>query len=243
MNTFDFTTLENEDFKEDSVREFIIAPFLQELGFVLKDSKQSQKNSKLEMALSLKLTSPTITGSNEKITFTLFPDYALYVDSKPHCVLDAKAPSVKVDMQSKAERQAFYYAINAELKAPYYALCNGKNFNLFETNGQNLLYDFVCEELFENDFDNDKFKLLKQVLSTGLSSLKQDLQTQSVRVKKPDSWYLSRKLPKAILKPQKRKKARHFGCTAYFTRQSWDIVTQNIKNFPMSGIIRQMCIF
>ncbi len=67
---------------------------------------------------------------------------------------------------------------------------------------------------FENDFDNDKFKLLKQVLSTGLSSLKQDLQTQSVRVKKPDSWYLSRELPKAILKPQKRKKqgilaARH----------------------------------
>ncbi len=105
MNTFDFTTLENEDFKEDSVREFIIAPFLQELGFVLKDSKQSQKNSKLEMALSLKLTSPTITGSNEKITFTLFPDYALYVDSKPHCVLDAKVPKVKIDSVRQRDKR------------------------------------------------------------------------------------------------------------------------------------------
>ncbi|WP_300449607.1 DNA methyltransferase [uncultured Helicobacter sp.] len=231
MQTFNFSLLDSAGFKEDSVREFIISPLLKALGFVLK----IKNANKLEMALSVPLSKPTITGSNEKITFTRFPDYVLYLDKKAHCVLDAKAPSVKVDMQSKAERQAFYYAINAELKAPYYALCNGKNFNLFETNGQNLLYDFVCEELFENDFDNDKFKLLKQVLSTGLSSLKQDLQTQSVRVKKPDSWYLSRKLPKAILKPQKRKKARHFGCTAYFTRQSWDIVTQNIKNFTDEG--------
>nr|WP_283249659.1 DNA methyltransferase [Helicobacter turcicus] len=53
--------------------------------------------------------------------------------------------------------------------------------------------------------------------------------------KKPDSWYLSRELPRAILKPQKRAKARYFGCTAYFTRQSWDIVTQNIKNFTDKG--------
>ncbi len=254
MNTFDFTTLENEDFKEDSVREFIIAPFLQELGFVLKDSKQSQKNSKLEMALSLKLTSPTITGSNEKITFTLFPDYALYVDSKPHCVLDAKVPKVKIDSQSKAERQAFYYAINPELKAPFYALCNGRSFTLFETNGQNLLKEFSCEELFnslnchseglaeESKKDisalpqyNNSFAFLKQYLTAPTESLKQTLARDSKTPKKPDSWYLSRELPRAITNPKKQAKAHYFGCTAYFTRQSWDIVTQNIKNFTDEG--------
>ncbi len=235
MNTFDFKTLENKDFKEDSVREFIIAPLLEQLGFVLKDSKQSQKNSKLEMVLSLKLTSPTITGSNEKITFTRFPDYVLYVDSKPHCVLDAKAPKIKITSQSKAERQAFFYAINPEIKAPFYALCNGLEFNLFETTKQELLQSFSCEELFANNFKNETFALLKQYLTTPLESLKQSLSQDSKTPKKPDSWYLSRELPKAILNPQKQAKARYFGCTAYFTRQSWDIVTQNIKNFTDKG--------
>lgn len=54
-------------------------------------------------------------------------------------------------------------------------------------------------------------------------------------MKKPDSWYLERPLPEVITNPQKQAKARYFGCTAYFTRQSWDIVTQNIKNFTDEG--------
>lgn len=225
MKEFDFVF--NEDFKEDSVREFILAPLLQKLGFV----KRNLENPKpLELALSLKITSPTITGSNEKITFTRFPDYVLYVDSKPHCVLDAKAPNIAINAQSKAERQAFYYAINPELKAPFYALCNGKSLTLFETNGQNLLKEFSCEELFVNHFGNENFALLKQYLTTPIESLRQTLAQDSKMPKKPDSWYLSRELPKAIANPKKQAKARYFGCTAYFTRQSWDIVTQNIKN-------------
>ena len=232
---FDFATLENENFKEDSVREFIIAPLLQKLGFALKGSNKQE--SKLEMVLSMRLSAPTITGSNEKIVFdkNTFPDYVLYVDSKPHCVLDAKAPKVKIDSQSKAERQAFYYAINPELKAPFYALCNGKSLTLFETNGQNLLKEFSCKELFTKDFKNETFALLKQYLTTPIESLKQTLAQDSKTPKKPDSWYLSRELPKAIVNPKKQGKARYFGCTAYFTRQSWDIVTQNIKNFTDKG--------
>lgn len=232
---FDFATLENEDFKEDSVREFIIAPLLQKLGFVLKGSNKQE--SKLEMVLSMRLSTPTITGSNEKIVFdkNTFPDYVLYMDSKPHCILDAKAPKVEIGAQSKAERQAFYYAINPELKAPFYALCNGKSLTLFETNGQNLLKEFYCEELFAKDFENETFALLKQYLTTPIESLKQTLAQDSKTPKKPDSWYLSRELPKAIVNPKKQAKARYFGCTAYFTRQSWDIVTQNIKNFTDTG--------
>ncbi|WP_276891386.1 DNA methyltransferase [Helicobacter japonicus] len=243
---FDFTALDSEDFKEDSVRELLIALLLKGLGFVPKDfresskkPKEANKDSKLEMALSLKLKSPTILGSNQKITFdkNTFPDYVLYVDSKPHCVLDAKAPKVEINSQSKAERQAFYYAINPELKAPFYALCNGKNLTLFETNGQNLLQEFSCEELFSNGFKNEYFALLKQYLTTPIESLKQTLTQDSKTPKKPDEWYLSRELPKVITNPKKQAKARYFGCTAYFTRQSWDIVTQNIKNFTDKGDI------
>lgn len=230
MKEFDFVF--NEDFKEDSVREFIISPLLKELGFMNRDSKNPKP---LELALSLKITAPTILGSNEKITFTRFPDYVLYVDSRPHCVLDAKAPKIEINAQSKAERQTFYYAINPELKAPFYALCNGKSLTLFETNGQNLLKEFSCEELFAKDFENETFALLKQYLTTPIESLKQTLAQDSKTPKKPDDWYLSRELPKAIANPKKQAKARYFGCTAYFTRQSWDIVTQNIKNFTDKG--------
>ena len=232
MLNFDFSKLQEKDFKEDSVREFIHCATFETIRlFALKDSKQSQKNSRLEIVLSLKLTSPTITGSNEKITFTRFLDYVLYVVSKPHCVLDAKAPKVEISTQSKTERQAFYYAINPELKAPFYALCNGKSLTLFEANGQNLSKEFLCEGLFINGFDNETFALL----STSIQSLKQTLAQDSKTPKKPDTWYLARELPKAILSPKKQAKSRYFGCTAYFTRQSWDIVTQNIKNFTDKG--------
>ena len=232
MPNFNFSLLDNKNFKEDSVREFIIAPFLNKLGFVHRDSRNPQP---LELALSLKITSPTILGSNEKITFTRFPDYVLYVDSKPHCVLDAKSPTQLIEPQGKHERQVFYYAINPEFKAPYYALCNGKTFTLYETSGQNLLGEFDCEEIFSDHFDNESFALLRQYLTTPLESLRQSLSRDSKTPQKDDNWYLSRELPKAIFKPQKQAKARYFGCTAYFTRQSWDIVTQNIKNFTAKG--------
>ncbi|TLD81272.1 hypothetical protein LS70_008260 [Helicobacter sp. MIT 11-5569] len=236
MPTFDFSNFENaefkENFKEDSVRELLIAPLLDKLGFIMRDFKNPKP---LEIVRSLKITSPTILGSNEKITLTRFPDYVLYLDSKLHCVLDAKSPKEKINAQSKNERQAFYYAINPEIKAPYYALCNGISFVLFETKGQEILCEFSMQEIFANNFSNDCFALLKQYLTTPTQSLRQTLSQDSKKPKKSEEWYLSRELPKMIIKPQKRKKARHYGCLAYFTRQSWDIVTQNIKTFTDEG--------
>ena len=233
MLSFDFTQFYDiefaKEFKEDSVREFIISPLLKELGFKLKDSKEN----KLEIRLSQTLTTATILGSNKKIEAKdlITPDYVLYVDSKPHCVLDAKALHISIESSSKAERQVFYYAINKEIKASYYALCNGKNFIIFSTNGQEILESFSCKELFENE---NKLKLLKQYLTTPIQSLKQTLNGNKIP-KKPDSWYLQRELPKAILNPKKRINARHFGCTGYFTKQSWDVVERHIKTFSDEG--------
>ncbi|MDE7173508.1 MAG: type I restriction enzyme HsdR N-terminal domain-containing protein [Helicobacter sp.] len=229
---FDFALLENEDFKEDSVREAILTPLLRELGFV---DRKLHNPRPLELARSLKITSPTIVGSNEKIILTRFPDYVLYVDSKPHCVLDAKSPHEIIQAQSKNERQVFYYAINPEMKTPFYALCNGKSFMLFETNGQILIKEFACEELFRHAFKNESFALLKQYLTMPLESLRQNLAKDSKIPAKSEEWYLSRELPKAIVNPKKQAKARYFGCTAYFTRQSWDIVEKNILNFTDEG--------
>lgn len=280
MPHFDFAKLNNEsfkkDFKEDSVREFIISPLLKELGFVLKatqditnfeekdskhvqldsarldsiglDSKtaqdqdseykkikkESESNNKtsprLDMQLSLRDKAKLQIGSNKKLEADFVPDYTLFIDSKIHCIVDAKAPNVRITKDSKAYQQALLYATH--FKAPYFGLCNGLEFRLFSISGQETLLEITLKDELDS-----KFKLLQQYLTTPLESLKQNLTQDSKRVKKPDSWYLKRPLPEVILNPQKRLKARYFGCTAYFTRQSWDIVTQNIKNFTDYGDI------
>ena len=218
MLTFDFSALENEDFKEDSVREFVIAPLLKELGFVLKDDKNPRK---LEMILSKRERADFKIGSNKKIAADLMLDYTLYVDSKIYCVLDAKAPSVVIDKGSESYKQALSYAVG--FNAKYFALCNGCRLVLFRLEGQEILLDVDLEHELQ-----EKWNLLRMYLCG-------EKITSRKREKKSEDWYLSRELPKAIVKPQKRKKARHYGCLAYFTRQSWDIVTQNIKNFTSEG--------
>ena len=229
LDNFDFSLLDNEDFKEDSVRELLIKPLLDELGF---EGKKAQENLSVKRSVSVR--SETITGSNKRIKANemIIPDYLLYVGSKPHCVLDAKAPTEKIAPQTNNERQAFYYAINKEIKTPYYALCNGYNFNLFQTSTQELLLEIDLK----NDL-NSKFTELKQYLTTPIQSLKQNPNANTKKPKKSDEWYLSREIPKPILNPTKQGAKRHFGSMAYFTKQSWDIVAQNIKAFTAEGDI------
>ena len=227
MFKFDFAALENEDFKEDSVREFVVAPLLQSLGFVLKDDKNP---SRLQMILSKRERADFKIGSNKKIEADLMPDYALYVDSKIHCVLDAKAPKVSITKNSEAEKQVLSYVLH--FKSPLYALCNGHKFLLFEMPQQNLLLDIDLKETTTQDH---YFLLLKQYLTTPIKSLRQTLSQDFKKPKKSEEWYLSRELPKAIINPKKQAMARYFGCTAYFTRQSWDVVERNIKNFTDVG--------
>lgn len=224
MLDFDFSLLDNKEFKEDSVREDIIAPLLKELGF---ESKKSQEG--LTLKRSIKLTSDTILGSNKSIKSKdlIIPDYVLYIEGEVQCILDAKAPTVKIDFYSNAERQVFYYAINKEMKAPFYALCNGKYFIIY-----NVAKQKICLEIdLENELE-DKFEELKLYLTDNNAEI-----IKIINAPKSDDWYIGRKLPRPIDKPQKQQKFRYFGCMAYFTRQSWDIVAHNIKNFTGKGDI------
>lgn len=220
LTNFDFALLDDDDFKEDSVREFIIAPILADLGFVIKNDKNPQK---LELVLSKTLKAQIQIGSNKSIDTDLTPDYLLCVDSKAHCILDAKAPKIDINKGSKAQKQALSYMLAFECER--YALCNGHKFVIFNAQG------VVIEVDLSNELDS-KFKELQQILT------KQKAQESSkIPSKKPDEWYLAREIPKPILKPKKQEAKRHFGCNAYFTRQSWDIVAQNIKAFTNEGDI------
>lgn len=220
LENFDFSLLESKDFKEDSVRAFIIDKILEALGFVLKNDKKPQK---LEMVLSKTLKAQIQIGSNTTIQKDLTPDYMLFVEGKAHCILDAKAPNVKIHKDSKAEKQAKSYLL--AYPSPFYALCNGKSFVLFKADTQETLLEIDIEKEL-----NSKFNTLKNFIATPLNSA-----PTPKKSKQSDEWYLSREIPKARNKTQKRAKARHFGCTVYFTRQSWDIVTDNIKAFTAEG--------
>lgn len=211
-------------FKEDSVREELLKPLLDKLGFVDKDLNE---NSPLEVLRSQNLSKPTITGSNSKST-TIIPDYTLYLNGIPHCVLDAKSPSQKIDKGSKNEAQVYFYAINDTLRAPFYALCNGLEFKLFQVGNDRAILDCKLRELFEGVYFFDS---LKHYLSTELKNINPTF----IINQQSDSWYLEKNLPEAVDNPQKQSKMRHFGCTAYFTRQSWDIVTKNITHFTGLG--------
>lgn len=220
LENFDFSLLESKDFKEDSVRAFIIDKILEALGFVLKNDKKPQK---LEMVLSKTLKAQIQIGSNTTIQKDLTPDYMLFVEGKAHCILDAKAPNVKIHKDSKAEKQAKSYLL--AYPSPFYALCNGKSFVLFKADTQETLLEIDIEKEL-----NSKFNALKNFIATPLNSA-----PTPKKSKQSDEWYLSREIPKIRTKTEKRAKARHYGCLAYFTRQSWDIVTDNIKAFTAEG--------
>lgn len=89
--------------------------------------------------------------------------------------------------------------------------------------------DCSLELLF--DETENHFKTLKYYLSTPLKDFKIPSQTEQ----KDDNWYINKTLPNPINKPQKQAMARYFGCVAYFTRQSWDVVKNNIEHFTFKG--------
>lgn len=99
LENFDFSLLENEDFKEDSVREFVISPLLSGLGFAPKNDK---KPNPLEMLLSKSKKTQIQIGSNKVLETDLTPDYMLFVNGKAHCILDAKAPNADTSKDSKS---------------------------------------------------------------------------------------------------------------------------------------------
>lgn len=217
LENFDFSLLENEDFKEDSVREFVISPLLSGLGFAPKNDK---KPNPLEMLLSKSKKAKFKIGSNKKLEAEVTPDYLLYKNQKIYCILDAKNPNENIQKDSEHYKQAQSYAIAFECE--YFALCNGRKLNIFALSGK-----IILEMDLKNELEA-KFKDLLAFFENENSAIKS-------LPNKTDEWYLSRDLPKAIEKPQKQAKSRYFGCTAYFTRQSWDIVTHNITHFTQKG--------
>lgn len=113
---FDLSLFDDPEFKEDSVREEIIAPLLKKIGYSASGSNK--------IVRSRPLVHPFVQIGSKKYKINIIPDYILEIDGKPIVVLDAKAPSVDLFKTENSE-QAYSYAIHPEVRAKVYGLCNG----------------------------------------------------------------------------------------------------------------------
>lgn len=131
FSNFDFNILDDPDFKEDSVREEIIAPLLKELGY-----SASGKN---KIIRSKALKHPYVYIGTKKHTIHIIPDYLMRVGEDDSWVLDAKAPHENI-LDGKNVEQAFSYAIHPDVRSNLYALCNGRAISVFQTNKLNPIF-------------------------------------------------------------------------------------------------------
>lgn len=119
---FDFSVLDLPSYKEDSVREDIVAPVLHRLGY--------SASGDMRMDRSRSLSHPFVNIGSKSQKIHIIPDYTLYFQDIPLLVLDAKAPSEAISKSTHVE-QAFSYAIHPDIRAPYYGLCNGRNWIIY----------------------------------------------------------------------------------------------------------------
>ena len=114
FNDFDFSILNDPDFKEDSVREELITPLLKALGYSVFGENRIIRSKTMTARINI---------GSQKQTINIAPDYLLKVGDISW-ILDAKHPKENI-LHGKHREQAFSYAILPDVRAYYYALCNG----------------------------------------------------------------------------------------------------------------------
>ena len=122
LDGFDFNVLEDTEFKEDAVREEIIAPLIRALGYRPTGSNKVVRSRSLEH--------PFVSIGSVKKRIKIVPDYLLLVNNLPCLALEAKAPREAVDDPDHVS-QAYSYAIHREVKAQWFGICNGHELALY----------------------------------------------------------------------------------------------------------------
>lgn len=221
LSDFDFSLLDNTEFKEDSVREEVILPILKALGYSPSGNNR--------IIRSKTVNHPFVMVGARRRKLTNFPDYVIEVDGKYAWVLDAKDPHEDINPGSKNVEQAFFYAIHPEIRVPWFALCNGKEFIYYEISAEQPV-------LRLNLTDIEKYwGEVQRVLSPAAFSQRIQAKLTAERVEEFD--YASVKPPIEIRSIDRQSAKRHFGVHGYFTKQAWKIVHAYIERFSRPGDI------
>ncbi|MEZ5673538.1 MAG: type I restriction enzyme HsdR N-terminal domain-containing protein [Thiotrichaceae bacterium] len=215
---FDFAQLNSLISKEDSVREVLILPLLQRLGY-----EQSQ------IVRSKALSHPFLKIGSKKRPITLIPDYLLKVADNYAWVLDAKAPHEAIKYGDNVE-QIYSYSIHPEVRTKFFALCNGRAFALFRQDVAMPILDFELVDIA------DYFEELQRYLSPNSFQSGKTFNYVNLpkMVKNAEFDYLNRPLLEEI-EVKKQAAKRHFGVHGYFTKQAWNVVQRYIQHFSQKG--------
>lgn len=138
------------DFKEDSVRELIVLPILNRLGYNAVGSPRVSRSKTLKH--------PFIRIGTKNHPVSIIPDYSLYHDDTPIFILDAKSPSQDI-LDPKHVQQAYSYAYHPEMKCREFGLCNGSHLAIFSVQEEDPILLLKFEE-FEHKW-NEIEKILK----------------------------------------------------------------------------------
>jgi hypothetical protein len=137
---FDYAILNDPEFKEDAVREEIIAPILRALGYAASGPNR--------IIRSRRLLHPFVSIGSARKEIFIIPDYLMEVSNKNAWIMEAKAPIEEVTKSVHVE-QAYSYAIHNEIRVNYFALCNGKSFVLYDIEEVKPLFDFKIQLLYQ----------------------------------------------------------------------------------------------
>jgi hypothetical protein len=156
FENFDISILNDPEFKEDSVREEIIAPILKKLGYSVSGSNK--------IIRSRSLVHPYVAIGSKQNKINIVPDYILEIDGSVEVVIDAKSPNIELQNTKHAE-QVYSYAIHPEVRATLYALCNGKEWIIWEIDRFEPILKININEII-NDFHKlEKFLKPTNVLN------------------------------------------------------------------------------
>jgi len=138
IESFDLSLLDNPEFQEDAVREEIVNPIIKGLGY--------SPNKPNQIIRSRKLLHPWFYIGSKREKIYIIPDYILEVNGKPVWILDAKSPSEAIIKSSNVE-QAYSYAIHRDVRVNFFALCNGREFAVYDTLEANLVLHFPIKKI------------------------------------------------------------------------------------------------
>jgi len=135
---------------EQEVREFIIFPLIQRLGY----EKGTPNN--ISLGTELKLTYPfDVLGRPKKTDREIRgrPDYVLDVEGRKRWVIEAKPADEQIDLA--CIWQAYSYARHGEVRAVCFCLCNGRELQIFATDStpETSHVKTFTYDRFEEEFD------------------------------------------------------------------------------------------
>lgn len=162
---FEQSLFDDPNFKEDSVREVIIAPMLSKLGYHATGDQTVTRSKSLDQ--------PFIYTGTRKHPVTIIPDYTLNFMGSPVAILDAKSPVESVSSTAHIQ-QAYSYAIRPEIRTKHFTLCNGRRLAVYSVDSPEPLLDLPFEEFEARWNQIEKHLAPKYLLQPELRNLRPD---------------------------------------------------------------------